>query len=256
MATGVLLVCAGKATRVAEYLMAGEKVYRAIVRLGSATDTYDRTGQVTAVAPVPELAAEDIERALPAFVGALEQHPPAYSAVKQGGVPLYRKARRGEDVETQPRSVIVHRIELLAWQTPDFTIEVTSSPGTYIRSLAHDLGQALGCGAHLAELVRLRSGRFSLAEAVPLDVVAASAAQGELARHLHPLSAALSGLICVVVDEDQAVRLAHGLGIPYTEPPDGGPAYAETPDGQLVAILSYDVQSGQWRPRKVFRSDN
>ena len=152
MATGVLLVCLGQATRVAEYLMGGEKVYRAEAQLGIVTDTYDADGEVMASAPVPPLTADDLRRTLAGFVGEIMQVPPAYSAIKQDGVAAYRKARRGEAVTLAPRPVTIRRIELLDWTPADapaasgdrLTIEVTCGAGTYIRSLTHDLGQALG----------------------------------------------------------------------------------------------------------------
>ena len=196
MATGVLLVCVGQATRVVEYLTAGQKIYRAEAQLGVTTDTYDADGQVTATAGVPPLTADDLRDALASFVGEIQQRPPAYSAIKQDGEAAYRKARRGETVELPARPVTIHGIELLDWDptASKFTIEVTCGPGTYIRSLTHDLGQALGCGAVLTRLTRTRSGQFTLDDAVALDDLAEAARADELARHLHPLAAALDKL--------------------------------------------------------------
>ena len=255
MATGVLLVCTGQATRVTEYLMSSDKVYRAVVRLGEVTDTYDATGTVVATAPVPELSAGSIEQVLATFTGDIQQLPPAYSAIKQDGVPLHRRARRGEHVELRPRPVTIRRISLLERQGSDLAIEVQCGAGTYIRSLAHDLGQSLGCGAHLTGLVRLRSGRFTLAEATTLEKLAAAAETGDLAGCLHPLTDALNGMTRVPVDAEGAARLRHGQTIPGSTHTPGEPGYAQDDGGHVVAILDYDAGRQVWRPHKVFNDD-
>lgn len=256
LATGVLLVCVGQATRVAEYLMGGEKVYRAEVQLGVVTDTYDADGQVLATAAVPPLSADDLRLALAGFVGEIQQAPPAYSAIKQDGVAAYRRARRGEAVALAARPVHIRAIALTDWSTPRLTIEVTCGPGTYIRSLAHDLGQALGCGAMLTRLARLRSSRFTLDDAVDLDALADAWRAGELARCLHPLEAALEGLARVPVDAGQAERLMHGQSIPCPLAPAGETGYAVDAAGAVVAILAHDPGQAVWRPDKVFVTSN
>jgi tRNA pseudouridine55 synthase len=255
MATGVLLVCVGRATRVAEYLMAGQKVYRGVARLGVTTDTYDSAGRITSESRIPPLAEKEIVQMLARFVGAIRQTPPPYSAVKQGGVPAYRKARRGEAVELAPRPVTIHRIDLLDWQLPHLAIEVTCDPGTYIRSLTHDLGQALGCGAILIQLTRLRSGQFTLEEAVELEELASAGRVGQVQQHLYPLAAALSDLMPVAVSPEAAARLAHGQAIPCPVRPPTATGYAVGPDGTVLALLAYDASTKQWRPRKVLITD-
>lgn len=252
LATGVLLVCVGHATHVAGYLMAGRKVYRATVQLGLETDTYDITGAVIASAAVPPLAEADLARALAAFVGENAQIPPAYSAIKRDGVPAYRRARRGEAVAMPPRRVTIYHIELLSWQPPHVTFEVTCDPGTYIRSLAHDLGRQLGCGAALMQLRRLQSGRFRVEDALGLEALAEAVRAGELGRHLHPLRAALDGLTPVVVEDALARRLAHGQPIPCPAAPSTAEGYALTAAGEVIALLEYRPVTGQWWPRKVF----
>jgi tRNA pseudouridine55 synthase len=253
MATGVLLVCVGQATRVVEYLTAGEKVYHAVARLGITTDTYDRMGQVTATAPLPNLNEDDIQNALGAFSGDIAQVPPAYSAVKLGGVASYRRARRGESVVLPARPVTIFAIRLLEWRSPDAVFEVECSPGTYVRSLVYDLGQALGCGAHLADLARLRSGRFKIEDAVTLEALAEAAAAGAMRNCLHPIEQALSHLVPVPVDASDAGRLVNGLPISCDLRAVGTPGYARMPDGRIAAILSY--REGQWWPKKVFSPD-
>ena len=254
MATGVLLVCVGQATRVVEYLTAGQKVYRAEAQLGVTTDTYDADGQVIATAPVPPLTADDLRGALAGFVGEIQQRPPAYSAIKQGGEAAYRKARRGEAVELPARPVTIHGIELLDWDpaASKFTIEVTCGPGTYIRSLTHDLGQILGCGAVLTRLTRTRSGQFTLDDAVALDDLAEAARADEVSRHLHPLAAALAKLTRVPVDAEQTARLTRGQFITCPEPPSVEVGYAVDDGDDVVAILAYNAAQAAWRPDKVF----
>lgn len=250
MATGVLLVCVGQATRVVEYLMGGQKVYRAGIRLGVTTDTYDGEGRMVATAPVPPLTPADLSTALLRFTGAIDQLPPAYSAVKQAGIPAYRRARRGETVELAPRRVVIDRIDLLDWCPPDLSLDILCGPGTYIRSLAHDLGQALGCGATLVALTRLRSGSFTLEGAVSLDTLAAAGER--IVDYLHPVTAALDGLVRVQVDPADAVHIAHGRAIGCPAPPDRETGYAVDPAGELLAILTYDAARVQWQPHKVF----
>lgn len=168
MATGVLVVCVGQATRISEYLLAHDKTYRATIRLGIETDTYDADGQISAAhaVNVDEAAAR---RALTKFIGDIRQVPPMHSAIKREGQKLYELARAGIEVERPARPVTIHAIDLLDWQSPDLTIDVKCSAGTYIRSIAHDLGQELGTGAHLIALRRTASGPFTVDEAITLD---------------------------------------------------------------------------------------
>ncbi len=161
-ATGVLLVCTGKATKRVPELMGTEKVYEAVVELGRATDTYDRTGTVVAEADSSHVTGDDVQRLLHDFTGDILQVPPMYSALKMNGKRLYEMAREGVIVERPPRNVTVHAIELLDVDLPRFTIRVRCSKGTYIRSLAHDMGQVFGTGGHLAELVRTQVGNYKL----------------------------------------------------------------------------------------------
>ena len=256
LAAGVLLVCIGRATRVAEYLMAGHKVYRARVRLGISTDTYDAEGTVTSEAPV-EVNRVQVEAALSSFRGVIAQVPPVYSAIKHRGTSLHRLARRGVAVEQIPlkaRQVEILRLELTAWEPPECTLEVTCSSGTYVRALAHDLGQALGCGAHLSGLIRLASGRFHVEDAITLEEFAEIAAQGRWETTLHPIDAALARFRALYVDADAARRLCSGQPISF---PPGDPvgdllARAYGPDRGFLALVAYDPEADVWRPRKVF----
>jgi tRNA pseudouridine55 synthase len=249
MATGVLLVCLGRATRVSEYLMASPKLYRARVRLGVTTDTYDAEGAVLEERSV-DVSREAVEAALQRFRGHILQVPPMYAALKRGGQPLYKLARQGKTVQRDPRPVEVTRLQLTAWEPPLLTLEVACSPGTYVRSLAHDLGQALGCGAHLAGLVRLASGDFRLGDATPLDDVTPE----RLGSLIHPIDAALRQYPALCLDETAARRLRSGQSIAAAAPKDGEPSLARAygPDGAFLAVVVYRPGERLWRPRKVF----
>ena len=256
LATGVLLVCVGQATRVAEYLTASDKTYRAQIQLGISTDTYDTDGQIVETRPLPD----DLDRgaiwvALGRFVGDIMQAPPAYSAIKQDGVPLHRRARRGEDVRPAARPVCIHSIQLIDWTAPCLTVDVTCAPGTYIRSLAHDLGQALGSGGALSGLRRTRSGRFLAENALSPEGVAEAYRAGELDTHLHPMSAALSQLAPVPVADEEIKRLRNGQPIAGHLPSLTREGYALSGDGAVVAILRPDPDRGQWWPDKVFAGE-
>jgi tRNA pseudouridine55 synthase len=258
MATGVLLVCVGQATRVVEYLTAGQKVYRAEAQLGVTTDTFDADGQVTATAVVPPLTADDLRGALAGFAGEIEQRPPAFSAIKQDGEAAYRKARRGEAVDLPVRLVMIHGIELLDWDpiAAKCNFEVRCGPGTYIRSLTYDLGQALSCGATLTRLTRTRSSQFVIEDAVDLDTLAAAARSGDLAPYLHPIETALQKLTRVPVDAEQVTRLTRGQFIPCTSPPEVETGYALDANRAVIAILAYDAPREAWRPIKVFEAND
>lgn len=196
IATGVLPVCLGAATKLAQYLLADDKAYEAEGVLGVTTDTLDRTGRVIAERPaVVDEAA--LRAALARRVGDQAQVPPAFSAIKQDGVRMYRRARAGEDVQLAPRQIRIDRLELLAFAPPRFRIAVACSKGTYIRSLVADLGEDVGCGAHLAELRRTRSGRFRIEDALSLGSLE-RVAPGAVAAHLVPLTAA-TGLPVIAV---------------------------------------------------------
>jgi tRNA pseudouridine55 synthase len=256
MATGVLLVCLGKATRVAEYLMAGRKRYRATIALGASTDTYDADGEVVSTGGATDFARADIEAALQRFVGRIQQIPPMYSALKRGGQPLHKLARQGKVVERQPRVVEVDEINLLDWTAPSLIIEVTCSKGTYIRSLAHDLGQRLECGAHLAALVRLASGRFRLQDSVSLERLEEAFQHGQEQRYLLPLDEALFDWPAVIVGADDARRIAQGQAF-AGEPPrsdSGEPVLyrAYGPQGDFLALVAYQFSEQRWLPKKVF----
>ncbi|HKC60241.1 MAG TPA: tRNA pseudouridine(55) synthase TruB [Myxococcales bacterium] len=211
-ATGVLPICVGEATKVAGFIADGEKEYEATVRFGQITDTQDAAGRVLETRPVEGLTEDRVREALRSFVGLIEQTPPMYSARKVEGRRLYELARAGEEVEREPRTVNVDEARLTFFQPPDCGIFVRCSKGTYLRTLAHDLGARLGPGAHLRELRRVRVASFGIDESVGLDELMAAAKQGrdELARYLKPLDRALEGLAELRLDPHLSRRVAHG----------------------------------------------
>jgi tRNA pseudouridine55 synthase len=254
MATGVLVVCVGQATRLAEYLSAQPKVYLAEITLGTATDTYDATGRPTGQHPVPALGRDDLDRALDAFRGPIMQAPPPFSALKLDGEALYKRARRGEIVSPPARPVTVHALAILSFDGTVVQARISCSAGTYIRSIAHDLGQALGCGAHLSALRRTAVGRFTADEALALDALAQAAEEGRWQELLWPPAAAVAHLPAITVSPLEATRLAHGQEIPGEAPSLSGPACALDSTGRLLAIVRYDPELRAWRPVKVFNA--
>lgn len=249
MATGVLVVAIGNATRTLEYLTAHDKRYTATVRLGQNTTTYDAEGDVTYTheGDLPSLAF--IEAALKTQRGDIEQVPPIYSAIKQDGEPLYAKARRGEVVSVPARSVTIHDLTLLSWEAPDLALDIFCSKGTYIRSIAYDVGQALGVGGHLTALRRTASGIFTAAEAHSLEAIRTMTSQ-QVSDCLHPVGVGLESLPTVSVSAADIAALRQGKSLPA----EGGSGIARALDetGRLVAILAWRSDKGGWKPEKVF----
>ncbi len=232
LASGVLPICLGRATRFSRYLVDGTKVYRAGVLLGATTDSYDAEGEVTDRGDAAAISRDAVETALQAFRGEIMQTPPMHSAVKYQGQRLYRLARQGITVPREARAVTVHRLELTAWASPELTLEIECGKGTYIRSLAHDLGQALGCGAYLLSLARLQVGGLTLENAVSLEMLVDAAGAGTLAALVLPGDSVLGGLVPLVLDEARADLMRHGSRISLTPP--------EATSGQRYRIYDED----------------
>ena len=252
-ASGVLVILIGPAVRLSEYVSASDKRYQAILRLGATTDTYDADGQVLRSRPVDNITEEQFETELATFVGEIEQVPPPYSAVKIHGRKAYEMAREGEEVELAPRKIKVYSLELLEWAPPEAVIDVYCSSGTYVRSLAHDLGEKLGCGAHLVGLRRTKSGRFTLRDAVPLRKLREAFENNNWYQHLIPAAEALSDWPAVELTEEEVDLIRHGHRIPAAA---GSPVQScgVSSDGELIALLALDPAAGQWQPKKVFFS--
>jgi tRNA pseudouridine55 synthase len=251
MATGVLLVCLGQATRVAEYLTDHDKKYRARIRLGIETDTYDATGTVVAQREVTA-TREQIETALRGFAGKIAQMPPAYSAIKQKGVPLYKLARQGKEVETATRAVEIYSIDLREVTLPEIEIDVHCSKGTYIRSLAHDLGDALDCGAHLTALTRTASGHFALDESHTLDELSAAFDRGYADEYVLPIDEALLQFEAVIVDAATAKGIQQGKAFRCGREYSSSLLRAYSSAGELIALLERGSVQDEWKPKKVF----
>ncbi|TAK35081.1 MAG: tRNA pseudouridine(55) synthase TruB [Chloroflexota bacterium] len=257
LAEGVLPICVGQATRIVEYLSDATKRYCAQVVLGTTTDTYDAEGQVTSQTGRSDYPVEEIRRALDRFRGPIEQIPPMYSAVKKEGKRLYQLARAGHEVERAPRRVEIFRIDLLTYDPPVLVIDVECSKGTYIRSLAHDLGQVLGGGAHLGHLVRTRSGPFEIQDALTLELLADAFAQGYWTELVYPLDEPLLHWNAIILGEERAAALRNGRAVPMLAvPPDARACRAYSTDGEFLAVVRPDMETGTWRAEKVFAASS
>lgn len=251
-ASGVLVVLIGPAVRLSEYVSASDKRYQATIQLGSSTDTYDSEGTITGnTTSVDGITEEQFLEILESFEGDIQQVPPPYSAVKVKGKKAYEMARKGEEVELEARDIKVYTLDLLEWAPPEVVIDVYCSSGTYVRSLANDLGKELGVGAHLIGLRRTRSGRFTLRDAVPLRRLKEAFQAGDWYKYLIPAADALGDWPAVELDPDQVDLVRHGHRI-EAEPDAEGWARGISMQGDLVALLEYDPESNEWQPRKVF----
>jgi tRNA pseudouridine55 synthase len=248
LATGVLVICVGVATRLAEYVQDMTKTYRTEILLGATSDTDDADGTITPDpdAVVPEPMA--IEAALAEFFGTIEQVPPAYSAAKLAGRRAHELARKGHEVTLQPRTVRIHGIDLLDYTYPKLELEVRCGKGTYIRSLARDLGRRLGCGALVKTLSRIRVGPFLVSAGIALDADSAAARS-----RLLPVSAAVACLPRVIVSEAQAEQLRHGQAITWRGEAlsDGGDVAVFDEMEKLVGVARAQKQGKMLRPEKV-----
>lgn len=255
-ATGVLLVCVGQAVRVSEYIMALPKTYRARVRLGFATDTYDTEGEPSSEEQPVDVSREQLLAVLERFTGDVQQVPPSFSAVKVGGQRAYKMARLGEAPELKARTARIYRNELLALEPPCFEIEVACGKGTYIRSLAHDIGRELGCGGHLASLVRTRVGPFAVDEAVDVASLGERLTDGSWVELLQPMDVALMDLPRLTMSIEDEKDLRHGQAVRLDDEgaamADGTECRGYAEDGSLIGIIRFDGAEGVWRPRKVF----
>lgn len=250
-ASGVLVILLGPAVRLSEFVSASDKRYQATIRVGSSTDTYDSEGTITDHNSDIDVSEEQFNEILQQFTGEIEQVPPPYSAVKVKGRKAYELARRGEEVELKPRIINVYSLEVLEWDPPECVIDVYCSSGTYVRSLANDIGKALGTGAYLVGLRRTKSGRFTLRDAVPLRVLREAFEAGDWYKNLIPAAEALADWPMVELDADQMEFVRHGHRIP-AESGQTGWARGVSEQGDLVALMEVDEDTLEWQPRKVF----
>lgn len=252
-ASGVLVVLIGPAVRLSQYISAEDKRYQATIRLGQKTDTYDAEGKITEIADV-NVNYEQLKTALGQFVGEIEQVPPPYSAVKIKGRHAYDMARKGEEVKLEPRTINVYSLDMLEWTSPEAVVDIHCSSGTYVRSLAYDLGEALGCGGYLTGLRRTKSGRFTLRDAVPLRKLAEAFENNSWYQYLIPAAEALSDWPSITLSNDEIELVRHGHRIPRETTESEDLVRAVTEQGELVALMQYDNENAEYQPRKVFFS--
>lgn len=244
MATGLLILAVGSATRFLRYIEAEPKMYKGTIKLGVSTSTQDAEGKVTAERGIQGLAEDVIRQAASELVGAIEQIPPMYSAVKIGGERLYKMAREGIEVEREPRQVSIHKFEICKFRPPFIDFEVSCSGGTYVRTLANDLGERLGVGAHLTALRRTNIGRFSADEACALETSSDA--------DLLPLEQVLSPLEVIGLDDELAKRALHGELLPATHTGEGSLAIL-TDSWGFLAVARRTARG--WHPETVMPRD-
>ena len=259
-ATGVLPICLGRGTRIIEFLVDTNKTYQAEIELGKATDTYDGSGQVIGQAEVSGITYEEIELALSTFRGNIYQTPPMYSAVKYRGQPLYKLARKGIEIERKSRPVMVYRLEILSWQPPVATLEVECGKGTYIRSLAHDLGQSLGCGGYLKSLVRTKCGFFDIKDSTSMTQLEEAFQHSYWERFLNPVDTALQHFRAILVNDKTEDIIRKGCPVFLEQRKDSNKNESSnnkycrvyTADGRFLGILRSTNHQDIWQPKKVF----
>ncbi len=254
-ASGVLVILVGPAVRLSEYVSASDKRYQAIIRLGSTTDTFDAEGKFTRSNQPVDVTEAQFEEVLQSFIGEIEQTPPPYSAVKVQGRKAYEMARQGEEVDLTPRKIQVHHLEVLEWAPPEVVVDVHCSSGTYVRSLANDLGEKLGCGAYLVGLRRTKSGRFSLRDATPLRKLQEAFTAGNWYQYLIPAAEALGDWPAIELSPDEVEAVRHGHRVKVKEGNTEAKVRGVSTQGELVALMEIATAedgSSEWQPRKVF----
>ena len=251
-ATGILPVCLGQGTRIIQFLQDAPKAYRAEIEFGVVTDTYDATGSIISTGDPSGISREQLLSALNSFCGLISQTPPMYSAVKHCGKPLYELARLGIEVERKSRLTRVYHLELIDWLPPVATIEVECGKGTYIRSLAHDLGQLLGCGASLRSLTRLRCGLFNIEDAVSLPQLEDAFRYGYWQQFIYPIDFVLSHWAAIVVGDTAEKDVRNGRSLVFARTSYGDRCRVYTGDGCFLGVLRFNSETGQWQPEKVF----
>ncbi|MFP4159279.1 MAG: tRNA pseudouridine(55) synthase TruB [Desulfobacterales bacterium] len=263
-ATGVLICPVNRATRLSRFFLHGNKKYSAVLRLGIETDTMDRTGQITAERPVHGITPETVSRAAEKFTGRISQVPPAYSALKHNGTPLYKYARDGNPVQKPARSVEITSIRITRVDLPEVGLEVACSGGTYIRKLAADIGTTLGCGAHLSTLVRTESCGFTLDEAVSLTDLRAAGTPKGTSRFVIPMADALRGMPSYTAGEELAEKISFGRPISeadmqaprkHKEPGSGGFIKVTDTGNRLLAVIEKDKNRSGYSYCCVFQSE-
>jgi tRNA pseudouridine55 synthase len=254
IATGVLPICFGQATRITQFLTNSSKTYLAQIELGVTTDTFDRQGKIVERRDPGGINVTHIEEALTAFRGVIDQVPPVFSALKQGGRRCYELARAGVPIKLKSRRVEITKLELVSYQLPLIEINIDCSKGTYIRSLANDLGQYLGCGAHLKNLTRLRCGPFSIQDALSVDQVEDAIQKDAWKKLIHPVDSPLSNWKAIIVGKKNELDIRNGRSLPLDVTYLFSEEYcrAYDLDGNFLAVLHFIPEKRLWHPEKVF----
>jgi tRNA pseudouridine55 synthase len=253
-ATGVLPICLGQATRITEYLHAFSKQYVADIELGVSTDTFDGQGRVISCKDASSVTPSLLQQALDSFRGTIDQVPPVYSAIKIKGRQAYSLAREGIKISLHPRQVRIERMELLAFEPPYLKLSILCSKGTYVRSLANDLGEKLGCGAYLKGLTRTAYGPFTIHDSHSPEEIQAAFETGRPQPLLYPVDYPLIDWQKMVLDEKTALEVERGTDIvgPTADPSAGSLCRAYGPDERFIAIMKFRPETGLWHPEKVF----
>ena len=249
-ASGVLVVLFGPAVRLSEYLLASKKRYDAGIMLGAVSDTYDSEGIITSTGVTMDITEKMIQDQIKGFLGKSEQYPPSYSAIKVKGQPAYKLARQGTPVELKPRPIEIFSFDLLEYTPPSISADIFCSSGTYIRSIANDLGNRLGCGAYLSSLRRTMCGDFTLRDAIPLAEIQKSFREGYWYQYLIPASELLRDFQTITLEADKEIDIRHGKRIP-AENATSHFAKAVSAQGELLAILEQCEETHEWKPKKV-----
>ncbi len=252
LATGVLPICIGQAARLVEYISDFNKTYRAEIELGITTDTYDAEGKILQKVDANYVTRQMVEEVLGSFRGEIIQETPAFSAVKYHGKPSYALTRKGIKVTPKTRLARIERIEIVDWRPSLVTLEIDCGKGTYIRSIANDLGRKLGCGAYLKNLVRLRYGVFNIVDALTIEQVEEACQIGFWQQLLYPMDSVLSIFPSAVIGEDTERTLCNGNAISLKDCQSNTLCRVYNYCGNLVAVVRFEPERNLWQPEKVF----
>ena len=255
IATGVIPVAIGKATRLLEYFLMSNKSYIARIHFGKTTDTFDSEGEIISTKVDPPLDINVIEKTMNSFRGEIEQTPPPFSAIKKNGRRLYELARRGIDTYIEPRNVTVNEIKIINYEPPILDLFIRCGKGFYVRSLANDLGKILGCGGYLNDLKRTSLGNFEISKSILLAKAMSAIENGDTSKIVQPLETCVGNFERVNLSLEETTNIKNGQKIPYTLDSSiekGSLASAFSPKGDLAAIIMFADKSREWKPEKVF----
>ena len=255
LATGVIPVAIGKATRLLEYFLMSNKSYIAQIHFGKTTDTFDSEGEIISTKMDPPLDINVIEKTMNSFRGEIEQTPPPFSAIKKNGRRLYDLARRGLDTYIEPRNVTVNEIKIINYEPPILDLFIRCGKGFYVRSLANDLGKILGCGGYLNDLKRTSLGNFEISKSILLAKAMSAIENGDTSKIVQPIETCVGNFERVNLSSEETTNIKNGQKIPYTldySIAKGSLASAFSPKGDLAAIIMFEDKAREWKPVKVF----